>query len=177
MPPCTGIDLRDQEALTRLLAGLRLEMQADRVLLDGEDVSDLIRSHEVTEASKPIADSPVVRARLAQLQRELAHGRDIVCEGRDQGTLVFPTAECKFFLVADPVERAHRRQRQMLARGEAVDMDEVLRAQEDRDRRDAARALAPMVPAEDAIHLDSTRLTVEEVVDQMERRVRTCQLM
>ena len=171
-----GIDLRDQEALTRLLDGLHLEMPAGRVLLDGEDVSDLIRSQEVTEASKPIADSPVVRARLAQFQRELAHGQNIVCEGRDQGTLVFPRAECKFFLVADPVERAHRRQRQMLARGEARELDEILRAQEDRDRRDASRALAPMVPADDAIQLDSTGLTPEEVVDQMERRVRACQL-
>jgi cytidylate kinase len=170
-----SIDLRDQQALARLLDGLRLEMPAGRVLLGGEDVSDAIRSQEVTDASGPIANSPVVRQRLACLQREWAQGRDIVCEGRDQGTFVFPAAECKFFLVADPVERARRRQRQMLARGEPVELEEVLRAQEERDRRDAARELAPMVPAEDAVRLDSTGLTLDEVIDQMERRVRACQ--
>jgi len=172
-----GIDLRDQEALARLLDDLRLELPVGRVLLNGEDVSGLIRTHEVTEASKPIADSPAVRARLAQLQRAWAEGRDIVCEGRDQGTLVFPAAECKFFMVADPTERARRRQREMLARGEEVSLEAVLRAQEDRDRRDAARTLAPMVPAADAILLDSTGLTVAEVVDQMEKRVRARQLV
>jgi cytidylate kinase len=169
-----GIDLRDQAALAELLAGLRLEMPPGRVLLNGEDVTAAIRTAEVTAASAPVADSPVVRRRLVELQRQLAQGRDIVCEGRDQGTLVFPDAACKFFLTADPVERARRRQREMLARGEAVDLAELLRAQEARDRRDAARDLAPMVPAPDAIHLDSTHLTLEQVVDRMEEEVRRC---
>ncbi|HXG13387.1 MAG TPA: (d)CMP kinase [Gemmataceae bacterium] len=169
-----GIDLRDQAALAELLAGLRLEMPPGRVLLNGEDVTAAIRTAEVTAASAAVADSPVVRRRLVELQRQLAQGRDIVCEGRDQGTLVFPDAACKFFLTADPVERARRRQREMLARGEAVDLAELLRAQEARDRRDAARDLAPMVPAPDAIHLDSTHLTLEQVVDRMEEEVRRC---
>ena len=86
----------------------------------------------------PIASSPVVREYLVRLQREIARGRDIVCEGRDQGTVVFPDAACKFFLEADPVERAGRRQREMQARGEAVSLEELLEAQEERDRRDRA---------------------------------------
>jgi cytidylate kinase len=98
----------------------------------------------------------------------------MVCEGRDQGTIVFPDAARKFFLKADPVERARRRQREMAARGEELDINAVLRAQEERDRRDAARDLAPMVPARDAIILDSTHLDLTQVVDLMESEVRRC---
>jgi cytidylate kinase len=167
-----GLDLHDQDALARLLAGLRLELPPGRVLLNGEDVTSEIRTAEVTAATQPVADSPVVRRRLVQVQRAIAAGRDMVCEGRDQGTVVFPEAGCKFFLVADPLERARRRQREMAARGEAVDFAALLQAQEARDRRDAARDLAPMRPAPDAVVLDSTALTLDEVVDRMEAAVR-----
>jgi cytidylate kinase len=167
-----GIDLRDEPALAALLANLTLDLPPGRVLLNGEDVTGQIRTAEITAASAPIADSPVVRRRLRELQRTIAAGRDIICEGRDQGTVVFPDAACKFFLVADPVERARRRQREMAARGEVRDLDDVLRDQEARDRRDAARDIAPMVPAADALQLDSTTLTFDEMVDRMEREVR-----
>jgi len=167
-----GLDLHDQDALARLLAGLRLELPPGRVLLNGADVTPEVRTAEVTAATQPVADSPVVRRRLVQFQRAIAAGRDMVCEGRDQGTVVFPEAACKFFLVADPLERARRRQREMAARGEAVDFATLLQAQEARDRRDAARDLAPMRPAADAVVLDSTALTLDEVVDRMEAAVR-----
>lgn len=169
-----GIDLCNQEALHRLLEGLRLEVSAGRVVLNGEDVTRLIRSSEVTAASGPIANSPVVRECLAALQRQAAGGQNMVTEGRDQGTIVFPDAACKFFLIAAPVERARRRQREMQARGEPVTLEAILAAQEERDRRDAARDLAPMKPAPDAIILDTTGLTVDQVVDAMEARVRAC---
>ncbi len=168
----TGADSRDPEALSQLLAGLRLELPAGKVLLNGEDVTDLIRTAEVTKASAAVADSPLVRRHLVGLQRASSSGRNMVCEGRDQGTVVFPEAACKFFLVADAPERARRRQREMATRGENVSVEEVLRAQEERDRRDAARDLAPMVPASDAIFLDSTHLGLEQVVERMEREVR-----
>jgi cytidylate kinase len=167
-----GIDLRDQEALARLLPGLRIELPPGRVLLNGEDVTAAIRLAEVTAASAPVADSSVVRRDLVERQRAAARGRNMVSEGRDQGTIVFPRALGKFFLVADPVERARRRQADMIRRGETVSWDEVLRAQEVRDRRDAARDLAPMVPAPDAIILDSTHLTLAQTVDFMEQEVR-----
>ena len=169
-----GLDLHDQQGLARLLGTLALDMPPGRVLLNGEDVTAAIRTPEVTAATSPVADSRAVRQHLAGLQRAIAGGRDMVCEGRDQGTVVFPDAACKFFLKADPVERARRRQREMEARGQAVDLDAVLRAQEERDRRDAARDLAPMVPAPDAIILDSTHLDLPQVVDLMEREVRRC---
>src|SRR5438132_1507987 len=167
-----GCDLTDQAALARLLASLRLEMPPGRVIVNGEDVTGAIRTVEVTAASRAVADSPVVRRRLAELQRAIAAGRDFVCEGRDQGTVVFPDAACKFFLVADPQERARRRHREMQARGETVAWEDVLRAQDARDARDAARDLGPMVPAADAILLDSTQLGPAEVVARMELEVR-----
>jgi cytidylate kinase len=167
-----GLDLRDEAALAALVAGLRLEMTPGRVLLDGTDVTVAIRAREVTAASGPVADSRAVRRHLVGLQRAIAAGRDVVTEGRDQGTIVFPDAGCKFFLVADRVERARRRAAEMAARGEPADLDEVLRAQDERDRRDAARDLAPMVPAPDAVLLDGTHLDLGEVVGRMEQEVR-----
>jgi cytidylate kinase len=167
-----GLDLRDEQALARLVGELRLEMWPGRVLLGGEDVTAAIRAAPVTAATGPVADSPAVRRRLVQMQRDIAAGRDFVCEGRDQGTVVFPDATCKFFLVADPRERALRRQGDMAARGETVALEAVLAAQEERDRRDAARDLAPMRPAPDAVVLDSTRRTLDEVVTLMEGEVR-----
>jgi cytidylate kinase len=170
-----GLDLHEQAGLAHLLTTLTLDMPPGRVLLNGEDVTTAIRTPEVTAATSPVADSRVVRQHLVGMQRAIAAGRNVVCEGRDQGTVVFPDAACKFFLKADPVERARRRQREMEARGQAVDFDAVLRAQQERDRRDAVRDLAPMVPASDAMILDSTQLDLGQVVDLMEREVRRCQ--
>jgi cytidylate kinase len=166
------IDPRNEQAIARLLSDLRLEMPPGRVLLDGEDVTHEIRSAKVTHASGRVADSPIVRRHLVSLQRAWAADRNIVCEGRDQGTVVFPDAACKFFLIADPEERARRRQREMAARGEDFSWNEILRAQEERDRRDAVRDLAPMVPAADAIILDTTQLSLDQVVDRMEQEVK-----
>ena len=166
------IDLTDQDALARLMDQITLDMPPGRVMLDAEDVAGLIRTPQITAASAPIASSPVVRRRLGAWQRQIAQGRNIVCEGRDQGTLVFPSAECKFFLIADPQERARRRHRELSARGETVGLADVLHAQEVRDARDAARDIAPMVPADDAIILDSTGLTLDEVVARMEQQAR-----
>ncbi|HEX5270667.1 MAG TPA: (d)CMP kinase [Gemmataceae bacterium] len=169
-----GLNLRDDAALGRLVGTLRIKLPPGRVLLDGEDVTAAIRTPEVTAATSPVADSKPVRQHLVGLQRAIAAGRDMVCEGRDQGTIVFPDAARKFFLKADPVERAIRRLGEMEARGESADLGSVLRAQEERDRRDAARDLAPMVPAADAILLDSTHLPLARVVDLMEGEVRRC---
>jgi cytidylate kinase len=168
-----GVNLRDESTVAGLVESLHLEMPpGGRVLLNGEDVTSLIRTREVTAATGAAADSPSVRRRLAQMQRDIAAGRDMVCEGRDQGTIVFPDAACKFFLVADAVERARRRQREMAGRGEVVELEQLLREQQIRDERDAARDLAPMRPADDAIVLDSTQLAPEEVAERMEAEVR-----
>lgn len=166
-----AVDLHDQNALANLVESLHIDLPGERVLLNGDDVTAEIRAPQVTAASAPIASSPVVRQRLVEWQRRIASGRDMVCEGRDQGTVVFPQAECKFFLVADPKERARRRFRELQARGDSTTFHEVLAAQEARDARDAARGIAPMVPAADAILLDTTELSLDDVVARMVREV------
>ncbi len=166
------LDLTDSSSLEGLLETLNLQLCGAAVILNGEDITGPIRTPEVTAASAAIASSIVVRRRLVHWQRQLAQGRSIVCEGRDQGTVVFPDAGCKFFLVADPRERAARRHRELVARGEQIAFDELLSAQQARDRRDLERTIAPMVPAADAIHLDSTGLSINEVVERMETIVR-----
>jgi len=168
----TGISVADESELARLLDAMQLEMPAARVLLNGEDVTTAIRTPEVTHASAAIADSPLVRRRLVGWQREIAAGRDMVTEGRDQGTIVFPDAACKFFLVADADERARRRHRELVSRGENIALEAVLEAQRLRDARDAARDIAPMVPAADAITLDATALSLDQVIATMEQEVR-----
>jgi cytidylate kinase len=167
-----GTPLDDPPGLAAILADLRLEVPPGRVLLNGEDVTSTIRTREMAEASSAVAAVRVVRDYLIERQRAVAAGRNFVCEGRDQGTVVFPEAACKFFLVADPVERARRRQRDLAAQGRPVPLEDLLRDQEVRDRRDAGRDFAPMKPAADAILLDSTHLTLDEVIDRMEREVR-----
>src|SRR5262249_55282550 len=129
-----GVSWTDDDALARLLATLRLEMPGTRVLLDGEDVSGLIRTPEISQGSSIVAARPAVRLRLAALQRQIAAGRDVVCEGRDQGTVVFPDAGCKFFLVADPEERLRRRVAELEAKGETVDVEALRRGQAERDQ-------------------------------------------
>lgn len=169
-----AINPRDEPAVAQRVAGLTLEMRDGQVVLDGTDVSGQIRTPEVTAASSTIAASPSVRRRLSELQRAIAVGRDMVCEGRDQGTVVFPDAGRKFFLIADENERARRRAAELAARGESVAVQDILLAQQERDQRDSQRDIAPMVPAADAIILDSTGLTLTQVVQRMEDEVRQC---
>src|SRR5262245_13025936 len=161
--------------LIKWLTSLRLEAPPGVVRLDGRDIAGLIRTPGVSDAASRVAVLPSVRAYLVGLQRQWSEGRDVVSEGRDQGTVVFPDAGCKFFLVADARERARRRHQELVARGDDVPFEVVLADQEERDRRDAGRDLAPMVPAADAIVLDTTRLTLDEVVARMETEVRRCQ--
>ena len=125
----------------------------------------------MTLASKFVADSPSVRRRLTIWQREFAALHDVVTEGRDQGTLVFPDALRKYYLTASDEERALRRVGEFRSRGESVSFESVLCDQRERDARDAARAIAPMKPAPDAILLDTTGLSVEAVVDRMAREI------
>lgn len=167
------INPEDHAAVELALAGLRVEMPRGQVLLDGEDVSSAIRTPEVSQAASKVAVIPVVRRFLVAVQRVAATGRNMVCEGRDQGTFVFPDAVCKFFLTADPQVRAQRRADELTAKGQEVAVAEVLADQQERDRRDAERDLAPMVAAPDAVVVDTTHLTTEQVIDHIEHIVRS----
>ncbi len=172
----SSLDTQDQAAIAHLAKNLTIELAAGRVRLNGDDVTDAIRKREVTAASGAIADNPAVRNHLGELQRSVAVGRDIVCEGRDQGTIVFPDAACTFFLTADADARARRRQAEWAQRSESARVDEVRRDQEARDRRDEERRIAPLRPADDAHIIDSTHLDLAEVVSLMEQHVRQCRL-
>ncbi len=142
-------------------------MPPGKVVLGSEDVTELIRSSAVTESSRFIADSPSVRRRLTAWQQEFAATENVVTEGRDQGTLVFPDAFRKYYLTASEEERARRRLADYAQRQEPLDFEAVLEEIRARDARDAARAIAPMKPAADAIVVDSTGLTIEEVVERL----------
>ena len=165
------IDLNDLPAVEAALATVQVEALPGRVVLNGEDVSGLIRTPEVSQGASRVAVIPAVRRFLGMEQRRTATGRHIVCEGRDQGTFVFPDAGCKFFLTADPVTRAERRYHELAASGEPISLEEVLQAQVERDARDASRDLAPMRPADDAIVIDTTHLTPDGVLARLEEEV------
>jgi len=168
----SGVDLTCDGALGELTDRLEVSLLPGQVLLDQEDVTTAIRTAQVTEASRFVADSPAVRRRLIQWQRDFALEADTVTEGRDQGTIVFPDAFCKFFRVADPEVRARRRLADLLSRGQPATFEVVLEDQHRRDARDAARAIAPMEPAADAVLIDTTGMTVDEVVEQLAGRIK-----
>ena len=159
-----GIPLDDVTALAELAASLAIDFRAGRVLLGDRDVSTEIRTERVTLATRPVADAPPVRAAMKQLQRRLAEGRDVVTEGRDQGSEVFPWAEVKVFLTASADERARRRQREEAARGLASSLDAVRAAQARRDEGDRVRPVGAMQPAADAVILETDGLAAAEVV-------------
>jgi len=170
-----GFTYLDTGAMYRTVALARLrDPQADpqaldielgeRVLLDGEDVTDAIRAPQVTDAASQVAADPAVRAAMVERQRALIAGGDWVAEGRDIGTVVAPDAELKVFLTATARERARRRAEQT-----GRDVDEVLAEQERRDERDRAREASPLLAAPDALTLDTTGLTLQDVVAQIVR--------
>lgn len=167
-----GADLGDDDAVGPIAEALSLAMPVGKVFLDGSDVTDAIRSVEVTRATKDVADSPRVRRRLVALQREFASHNDTVTEGRDQGTVVFPDALCKFFLTASLEERARRRHAEYASGKVAVGLDTVLADVRERDDRDASRAIAPMKAAPDALLVDTTGVDLEAVLAGLERAVR-----
>ena len=167
-----GTDPADTDACGRLAQSLDIRLEGTTTLLDGRDVSEEIRTTEMTENASLVAQNPVVRARLVELQQSFASSGDFVCEGRDQGTVAFPDAECKFFLTASPLVRAERRRFDLLQRGIDLTVEEILAQQTERDERDASRDIAPLRPAEDALTVDTSELTTDEVVTELEQAVR-----
>jgi cytidylate kinase len=170
-----GIAFDDDARLAQLLPRLRIRFEpapgsGQRVLLDGEDVSAAIRTAPISLGASAVSARPVVRDALLGLQRRLAiaeGNRGAVLEGRDIGTVVFPDAEAKFFLTASAEERARRRHAELRARGEDVPFETVLAEQVQRDRDDSQRAVAPLRPADDALQVDTTGLSLEAVVERL----------
>ena len=166
------IDIRDERAAGKAARQVEITFDDDRVFADGSDVTDAIRTPEVTQAASVVAAGVEVRRAMAQLQRRVAAGLDIVTEGRDQGTVVFPDADCKFYFTADPRERAVRRQRELEQQGMRAPLDQLLAQIRERDERDANRKVAPLRPAENAVPIDTTHRTADDVLALLEEIVR-----
>ena len=163
------VSLADEPSLVKLAGELRLSFEPRdsgvAVMLDGEDVSRGIRNEETGGAASKIAALPGVRAALLERQKAFRTAPGLVADGRDMGTVVFPDAPVKIFLDASPEERARRRVKQLESQGKAADYEKILAEIRERDNRDRNRAAAPLKPAPDALLLDSTELSIQEVVD------------
>jgi CMP/dCMP kinase len=176
-----GLSLSDDQALKKLLATLSVTFSMDdetnRVFLDGEDVTTVIRAPEISTAASQVSGRGVVRDALLEVQRRLALSaeRGAILEGRDIGTVVFPRADVKIFLFADPTMRAKRRFEELYQRGHEKPLEHVLAEQNQRDAEDTQRTIAPLRPAVDAVAIDSTHLALSEVVHLIEQRVRAVQ--
>lgn len=171
-----GVSWEDEHRVARLAAALKVRFQIDgevnRVFLDDEEVTLAIRSPEISQGASIVSALPAVRTALLDLQRDVASGADVIAEGRDTGTVVFPDAQIKVYLQASPEVRAQRRRRELETKGIDEDLSVVLKSLNERDKRDSNRPVAPLTPAADAILIDATDRSVEEVVVEILDHVR-----
>ena len=167
----SGADVGDEKAVSQVLDGLdmdiRYENGAQQIYVNGENVTPYLRAPHMSKAASDVSALPVVRYKMVELQREFARTHDVVLDGRDIGTFVLPDANCKFFMTADPDERAKRRYKELSEKGEKCDYDTVLKDIIQRDYNDSHRAVAPLKQADDAYYLDTTRLSIDEVIEKV----------
>ena len=166
-----AIDQNDLPAVAQIARGVTISFDKDRLLLNELDVTSEIRSPEVTAISSIVASNPFVRDRLVELQRDIGKRGSMVTEGRDQGTVVFPDAEHKFYVKANLEARARRRQRDLSNEGVDLPMSVVMGQLRQRDERDETREHAPLKPAEDAVVVDTSDLTIAQVVEMLISRI------
>lgn len=166
-----GVDISDEDAVKKMLDSTTVDVKicdsVQRVYLDGQDITGRIREHRVSKAASDISAVPCVRYKMVELQREIASRCDTVLDGRDIGTFVLPNAEYKIFLTASVAERARRRYEELKAKGEDCTLESITADIEKRDYNDSHRALAPLRKADDAVEIDTTDLTIEEVADKL----------
>ena len=164
------INMENSSQLNHLLTNTEFKFAKEGgspLVMDGVDISAEITSAQVTDFVSYVSTISAVREKLVQYQRNMAEGIDVVLEGRDIGTVVFPNAEYKFFLVADIHERAKRRKKEMDAKGEVVSLEELTSEMEKRDRKDSTRQHSPLKKAEDAVEIDTTGISIEEQVNRI----------
>ncbi len=162
------VTLEEEEKIKEILKNIKIDLKEnEEVFLNGINVSQKIREEEVTKMVSPVSVLPMVREKMLILQREMAKGKNVIMEGRDIGTVVFPKANVKIYLDASPEERARRRVKQNQEKGMESSYEEVLKNIMERDKRDLSREIAPLKQAEDAIYIDTSDMTIDEVVDKM----------
>lgn len=160
-----GVDLADTDALVKIAGNLEVEFSQARVLLDGQDITDDIRGEALGNLASTIAPRPAIREALLQMQRRCARTPGLVADGRDMATVVFPHAELKIFLTASAEERANRRHKQLIDKGQGGSLRALVEEIAERDERDRNRSTAPLKPADDSVIIDSTAMSIDEVVE------------
>ncbi|WP_320046985.1 (d)CMP kinase [uncultured Ilyobacter sp.] len=167
-----GVDLDNPAEVELMLKNIKIDIEGDKFILNGIDVSHEIRTPRVTSIVSKTASIKAIREKLVELQREIGRGKRVILDGRDIGTVVFPNAHLKVFLVASPEERAKRRLKEYGERGIESDYQSVLKSIEERDHIDSTREESPLKKAEDAIEVDTSFLSIEEVSDKISALVR-----
>ncbi len=173
----SGISPQDEHAVEKLLPDLNVTVEyvngTQRTMLDGEDVSLAIRENAVSMAASHISAHPAVRGKMVELQREIARRMSCVLDGRDIGTVVLPNAKYKFFITADSRVRAQRRYEELLSRGQSVDFEKLHQEIVQRDKQDSERATAPLKAADDAVIVDTSNLSIDQVVGQIKSMIQS----
>ena len=169
-----GIALSDVSNIEEIARNMNLEFSSEnnKIFLDGIDVSNSIRTEKISIVSSKVAQLKSVRAILHEIQRGYLKGNGLIADGRDMGTVIFPDADLKIFITASPAARAYRRYKELLGRGESVSLRDLERSIASRDRSDSERKISPLVPAVDAIIIDTSNMTVEEVKDKIVKHYR-----
>lgn len=168
-----GVPMKEDEALADMLADTDIDFAGGRVILDGEDVSDYIRTPEISKAASDCSAFASVRTKLVELQQKMARSKSVIMDGRDIGTVVLADAPYKFFLTADDEQRALRRYKELVEKGSKQTFDEVLQELRQRDHNDTNREVTPLRRAEDAEEIDSTNMSIEEVVAYICGKIKT----
>ena len=166
-----NIDINDLKEVERVLNTVNLDMQGDKFYLDNVDVSTKIREKRINDNVSKVASIKIVRSNLVDLQRKISNNKDVILDGRDVGTVIFPNAQVKIFLIASPEERARRRYNEFLEKKTEITYDEVLKSIKERDHIDSTRDESPFVKADGAIELDSTNLTIEDVINFISKEI------
>ena len=166
-----NIDFDDLKEIEKVLNTVNLDMQGDKFYLNNVDVTTKIREKRINENVSKVASIKIVRSNLVDLQRKVSNNKNVILDGRDVGTVIFPNAQVKIFLIASPEERARRRYNEFLEKKTKITYDEVLKSLKERDYIDSTRKESPLKKADDAIELDSTNLTIDDVVNFISKEI------
>ena len=166
-----NIDFDDLKEIEKILNTVNLDMQGDKFYLNNVDVTTKIREKRINENVSKVASIKIVRSNLVDLQRKVSNNKNVILDGRDVGTVIFPNAKVKIFLIASPEERARRRYNEFLEKKTEITYEEVLKSIKERDHIDSTRDESPFVKANDAIELDSTNLTIDDVVNFISKEI------
>lgn len=167
-----NIDMYDEDALQAMLDATDIDFSGGSTILDGEDISDRIRTQEISRKASECSALAPVRAKLVELQKKMGSTKSVIMDGRDIGTVVLKDAELKIYLTASAEERAHRRHRELLLKGEDISYEKVLADMQERDYNDMHREITPLRRADDAIELDTTGMSIDEVTEYILRKVK-----